>query len=210
MKVIKSTVAMVLSLSLLSTSCMTSKCSATQEATNTESTASKDSSKGKDILINQQSGNSFSNQELEKLLNEKFERQQQQWQQWQQQQWKQWQQQQEEKEEKDKKSPIYEQLDKKPKSVIILDDYDKMKMLPNNKFSNNDYDSENPNVIQDRTADEVLKSIAENGKYYANGNLVDCSKAIFIVTTNENKEEVEKYFGVSGKKGGGIQRLRIA
>lgn len=93
MKVIKSTVAMVLSLSLLSTSCMTSKCSATQEATNTESTASKDSSKGKDILINQQSGNSFSNQELEKLLNEKFERQQQ-----------------EEKEEKDKDSNYKEKV----------------------------------------------------------------------------------------------------
>ena len=107
--------------------------------------------------------------------------------------------------EKGKKSPIYAHIEKWKKAVVIIDDYDKMKMLPSNQFSSNNKENAN----EDRTADEILKSIADKGKYYIDGQEVDCSKAIFIVTSNETKEELKMNFGVGGEDGGGLQRLNL-
>ena len=38
---------------------------------------------------------------------------------------------------------------------------------------------------------------------------IDCSRTLFLITTNETREELEKNFGVDGVKGGGVQRLNV-
>lgn len=86
-------------------------------------------------------------------------------------------------------------------AVVILDDYDKMKSV------------ENPNSgmsYVDKTADEFFRSIVSNGYYMLNDEKVDCSKALFIITSNETKEEIFQNFGVGGSGGGAVRRLKIA
>ena len=109
---------------------------------------------------------------------------------------------------KDTKAPVLSHIKKYDEAIIIIDDYDKMKKLMANQKYQDQYNDENY-LKEDRTADEVLKSIADTGKYYIDGNEIDCSKAIFIVTSNETKEEIKVNFGVGGDIGGGYQRLKI-
>ena len=86
-------------------------------------------------------------------------------------------------------------------AVIILDDYDKMK-LEKNPFNGG------RNI--DKSADEVFRSIVSNGYYMVNGEKIDCSKALFIITSNETKEEIYQNFGEGGVVGGAPRRLSIA
>lgn len=100
-------------------------------------------------------------------------------------------------------SPILEHLLKwERKAVIIIDEYDKMKKICRPSGFGEE-------VEDDKTADEILKSIASNGYYMVGSEKIDCSKVLFIVTTNESREELEENFGQNGTIGGGAQRLNI-
>ena len=61
----------------------------------------------------------------------------------------------------------------------------------------------------DNSADEILRSIASTGKYKFMNKEVDCSKVLLLITTNETRKELEQNFGISGAKGGGVQRLNV-
>lgn len=100
-------------------------------------------------------------------------------------------------------SPILEHLLKwEGKAVVIIDEYDKMKRICRPSGFGEE-------VEDDKTADEILKSIASNGYYMLGSEKIDCSKVLFIVTTNESREELEENFGQNGVVGGGAQRLNI-
>lgn len=88
------------------------------------------------------------------------------------------------------------------KVVVIIDEFDKMKRL----CSTQSFDGE---PTEDKSADEILKSISSNGFYMIGDTKVDCSNVLFIVTTNESREELEANFGQGGVVGGGAQRLNI-
>ncbi|MDQ5983876.1 MAG: hypothetical protein RUMPE_00905 [Eubacteriales bacterium SKADARSKE-1] len=97
-------------------------------------------------------------------------------------------------------------------SVVILNDYEKMKRATNKDavFDTMDVGDEMPGIkSDDKSADEIIKSIAETGKYMVSNTEVDCSKTLFIITTNEKKEDLIKNFGIDGQKGGGSQRIDI-
>ena len=66
-----------------------------------------------------------------------------------------------------------------------------------------------PTSSVDNSADEIFRSIASTGKYKFMNKEVDCSRTLFLVTTNETREELELNFGIGGTKGGGAQRLSI-
>lgn len=86
-------------------------------------------------------------------------------------------------------------------SVVIIDEYDKMKQATRPPDASPDY--------EDRSADEILKAIASTGKYRVGSDEIDCSKTLFFITTNETKEQLYKNFGYDGSNGGGVQRLNI-
>lgn len=110
--------------------------------------------------------------------------------------------------DRERKAPILEFIRKHKESVVIIDDYDKMKMLQANMFAKNIYENYDE-IPEDRTADEVIKSIAETGRYYVDGDEVDCRKVLFIITSNEGADELKFNFGIGGDIGGGYQRLKI-
>ena len=87
-------------------------------------------------------------------------------------------------------------------AVIIIDEFDKMKRL----CSTQSYDGE---PEEDKSADEILKSISSNGYYMMGDTKIDSSNVLFIITTNESRENLERNFGQYGVKGGGVQRLNI-
>ena len=129
--------------------------------------------------------------------------------------------------QKEVESPLLDHILMWPEAVVIIDEYDKMKLISKNggekipdfsglfglSVTNPDASSQdtstNDGGKQDKSADEILKSIAATGKYRVSFNEIDCSKILFLVTTNETREELEKNFGVNGKTGGGIQRLNV-
>ncbi len=129
--------------------------------------------------------------------------------------------------QKEVESPLLDHILMWPEAVVIIDEYDKMKLISKNagdkspNFSellglygpssdtSSQGSSTNDGGKQDKSADEILKSIAATGKYRVSFNEIDCSKILFLVTTNETREELEKNFGVNGKTGGGIQRLNV-
>ncbi len=86
-------------------------------------------------------------------------------------------------------------------SVVIIDEYDKMKQATRPPDASPDY--------EDRSADEILKAIASTGKYRVGSDEIDCSKTLFFITTNETKEQLYKNFGYDGSNGGGVQRLNV-
>lgn len=117
---------------------------------------------------------------------------------------------------KEEESPMLKHLLTWYDSVVIIDEYEKMKKqsakpgttmmvggmnIPINGAANA------PET--DNSADEVLRSIASTGKYKFMNTEIDCSRTLFLITTNETKEELEKNFGVDGVKGGGVQRLNV-
>ncbi len=85
--------------------------------------------------------------------------------------------------------------------VVIIDEFDKMKLACKPSDASEEY--------EDRSADEIIKSIAANGKYIVGSNTVDCKKVLLFVTTNETKEQLYKNFGYKGSTGGGVQRLNV-
>lgn len=100
-------------------------------------------------------------------------------------------------------APILEHLLKwDGKAIIIIDEYDKMKRICRQSGFGEE-------VEDDKTADEILKSIASNGYYMMGSEKIDCSKTLFIITTNETREQLEENFGQNGVTGGGAQRLNI-
>ena len=117
---------------------------------------------------------------------------------------------------KEEESPMLKHLLTWYDSVVIIDEYEKMKKqsakpgttmmvggmnIPINSAANA------PET--DNSADEVLRSIASTGKYKFMNTEIDCSRTLFLITTNETREELEKNFGVDGVKGGGVQRLNV-
>lgn len=100
-------------------------------------------------------------------------------------------------------------------SVVIIDEYEKMKKQsakPGTTIMMGGMSmpiTEAKTAEYDNSADEVLRSIASTGKYKFMNKEVDCSKTLFLITTNETKEELEQNFGIGGVKGGGIQRLNV-
>ncbi len=86
-------------------------------------------------------------------------------------------------------------------SVVIIDEYDKMKLACR--------PAEAPEDYEDRTADEIIKSISDRGEYDVGNNKVDCRKTLFFITSNESKEDLYSKFGYRGAKGGGVQRINV-
>lgn len=106
---------------------------------------------------------------------------------------------------KEEESPALKHILKWHEGVIIIDEFDKMKLLTkNNKDS-----ISTTEVHCDKSADEILRSIASTGGYTFMNKWIDCSNILFLVTTNETREELQTNFGIGGVKGGGAQRLNI-
>ena len=62
----------------------------------------------------------------------------------------------------------------------------------------------------DNSADEILGFIASAEKYKFMNKEVDCSRTLFLVTTNETREEIEKNPGIGGVESVvGAQRFDI-
>lgn len=120
--------------------------------------------------------------------------------------------------EQEKEAPILNHLLKYDGEVVVfIDDFDKMKKLSN---SDSSFTNQYENCVdgtcetiygknEDKTADEILKTIAATGEYTVGGTKIDCRKAIFFVATNEKRSDLEKNFGIDGSNGGGVQRLDI-
>ncbi len=85
-------------------------------------------------------------------------------------------------------------------AVVIIDEYDKMKI---ECAAGDAPDGE------DHSADEIIKSIADTGSYRVGADVIDCTKTLFLITTNESREQLERSFGYRGAVGGGVQRLNI-
>lgn len=98
-------------------------------------------------------------------------------------------------------SPLLSHILRWKESVVIIDEFEKMKATCTPPDSMMEY--------QDKSADEIIKSIAANGYYMVGGEKVDCSKTLFIITTNETKQQLIENFGQGGATGGGAQRLNI-
>ncbi len=98
-------------------------------------------------------------------------------------------------------SPMLDHILKWVEVVIVVDELDKMKMacVP----------SDASEEFEDRSFDEIIKSIAANGEYYVGNQKIDCRKALFIITTNETKQQLYENFGYRGSIGGGVQRINI-
>ncbi len=86
------------------------------------------------------------------------------------------------------------------KVVVIIDEYDKMKIACATEDSPDG---------EDKSADEIIKSIADTGSYRVGTEVIDCTKALFLITTNESREQLEANFGYRGAVGGGVQRLNV-
>lgn len=118
---------------------------------------------------------------------------------------------------KDEESPMLKHLLQWYESVVIIDEYDKMKQKsakPGSTMTIQGMTIPNPNAAAsasavDNSADEIFRSIASTGKYKFMNKEIDCSRTLFLVTTNETREELEANFGINGTKGGGSQRLSI-
>lgn len=120
--------------------------------------------------------------------------------------------------EQEKEAPILEHLLKYDGEVVVfIDDFDKLKQLSNpdagivnqyEKCENGACESAY-GKREDKTADEILKTIAETGEYTVSNTKIDCRKAIFFVATNEKRADLEKNFGVGGVNGGGVQRVDV-
>lgn len=98
-------------------------------------------------------------------------------------------------------SALLEHLLRWDESVVIIDEFEKMKATCTPPDSCMEY--------EDKSADEIIKSIAANGYYMVGTRKIDCSKTLFIITTNETREQLNENFGQGGSTGGGIQRLNI-
>ena len=116
---------------------------------------------------------------------------------------------------KDEESPMLKHLLQWYESVVILDEYDKMKLksakpgtimniggvsIPTMKGAAQDVDN---------SADEILRSIASTGKYKCMNKDINCEKTLFLITTNDKIEDLQSNFGIKGSEGGGMQRLNI-
>lgn len=102
---------------------------------------------------------------------------------------------------KEEEAPILKHILKwRDGGVILIDEFDKMKLLTKDSATE---------VKCDKSADEIMRSIASTGGYTFMGKWIDCSKILFLVTTNETRDELESNFGIGGIKGGGAQRLNI-
>lgn len=115
---------------------------------------------------------------------------------------------------KDEETPLLKHLLNWDESVVIIDEYEKMKSKsakPGSVMMVNGISIPTgaAGSQTDNSADEILRSIASTGKYKFMNKEVDCSKTLFLITTNETKEELQKNFGIGGTAGGGAQRLNI-
>ena len=115
---------------------------------------------------------------------------------------------------KDEETPLLKHLFNWNESVVIIDEYEKMKSKSAKPSGTMNFAGMNiPTVAAgngcDNSADEILRSIASTGKYKFMNKEIDCSKTLFLITTNETKEELQKNFGIGGTSGGGAQRLSI-
>ena len=98
-------------------------------------------------------------------------------------------------------SPMLQHILNYVEVVVIIDEYDKMKLICRPTDAPEDY--------EDKSGDEILKTIADRGEYDVGNNKIDCQKILFLVTTNETKEQLYESFGHRGSTGGGVQRLNV-
>lgn len=117
---------------------------------------------------------------------------------------------------KNEESPMLKHVLKWVDTVIIIDEYDKMKLKsakPGAFMNIGGTMVPNPNAVNlpqvDNSADEIFRSIASTGRYKFMNKEVDCSRTLFLITTNETREEIENNFGIGGVQGGGAQRINI-
>ena len=114
----------------------------------------------------------------------------------------------------EEESPMLKHILKYYEGVVIIDEYDKMKQKsakPGSTMNFGGFSMPTGTSIdgEDKSADEIFRSISSTGKYTFMNKEVDCSKILFLVTTNETREQLEKNFGIGGAQGGGVQRLNI-
>jgi hypothetical protein len=88
---------------------------------------------------------------------------------------------------KEEKSNLLYHLENWQESIVVLKNYNKMKLKSKNATS------EKP----DKSADEILNSIALTGKYRFMNREINCSKILFLVTVDETKDKFEKAFGTN-------------
>mgnify|MGYP004523279465 CR=1 FL=1 len=115
---------------------------------------------------------------------------------------------------KDEETPLLKHLFNWNESVVIIDEYEKMKSKSAKPSGTMNFAGMNiPTGVAgtgcDNSADEILRSIASTGKYKFMNKEIDCSKTLFLITTNETKEELYSNFGYNGSKGGGVQRINV-
>ena len=125
---------------------------------------------------------------------------------------------------KNEESPMLKHILKWVDNVVIIDEYDKMKQKTSKAATSavtingisvpktalgQATTSGGASTNNDTSADEVFRSIASTGKYKFMNKEVDCSRTLFLITTNETREQIEQNFGVGGQAGGGAQRLNI-
>lgn len=75
-------------------------------------------------------------------------------------------------------SPLVNQLKYNPKTVIWIDEYDKLS-------------------AKDHTLDDLIWDIRDSGYIVINGEVIDCSNAVFVITSNEDPE---KLWGLSSEE----------
>lgn len=124
---------------------------------------------------------------------------------------------------KNEESPMLKHILKWVDNVVIIDEYDKMKQKTSKaanstitingvsvpKTALGQANNSSATKANDTSADEVFRSIASTGKYKFMNKEVDCSRTLFLITTNETRDQIEQNFGVGGQAGGGAQRLNI-
>lgn len=85
---------------------------------------------------------------------------------------------------KEEKSNLLYHLENWQESIVVLKNYNKVKLKSKNAAAEK----------SDKSADEILSSIALTGKYRFMNREIDCSKILFLVTVDETKDKFEKTF----------------
>lgn len=89
---------------------------------------------------------------------------------------------------KEEKSALLNHLENWHESIVIIENYNKMKLKSKNATADK----------PDKSADGILASIESSGKYRFMNQEIDCSRTLFLITVDETKEKFEETFGTNG------------
>lgn len=112
-------------------------------------------------------------------------------------------------------SPLLKHILAWNESVVIIDEYEKMKQktLKYNLYKDINEDGFNHNFNKRDTkysnADKILQSIARSGKYKFMNKEIDCRKVLFLVTIDEPIQNCEKGLGCLELKENGLNENNV-